>query len=331
MIVSLHANAQSDTAAVCLMAFGDVNLGRTMGQRILRGELDYPFDRLKETLHRADAVFVNLESVISDQQGQTEHPRSNYIFCAPPPAAVALREAGVTVAATANNHSFDYGSFAVGESIRFLAGQGIASVGSSIEPTGHSPATIIERKGIRFAFLAYTQIMNMRNGWRSYVAGFDSLRVQKEIREARSRADVVVVSYHGGSEYRDRPSLPALTQMRYLVDVGADFVIGHHPHVPQGIEQYRGRWIAYSLGNLVFYQPQQEWTQLAIGLEMCWTRSDSIRLISLRVLPIRAGYQPFVASDPADIDQLRARLKKLSNVFVEDNLYDSTVSFILRP
>jgi poly-gamma-glutamate synthesis protein (capsule biosynthesis protein) len=315
---------QSDGSTLRLLAFGDVNLGRTVGQRLLRGELDYPFARLRDVFRRTDIVLVNLESVITDQHGETEDPGSNTVFCAPPSSAFVLRDAGVTVVAGANNHAFDYGEQGVRETVRFLAGQRVACVGLSADPTDFFQPVVLERKGIRVGFAAYTQFVNRGTSVGRWIAVFDSGRVRKELRALREASDLVVVSYHGGKEYADSPGRAALAQMRSLVDAGADLVIGHHAHVPQGIEEYAGRLIFTSLGNLMFLQAR-EWTQLGWGAEFVWTRTDSVRLTSVRLLPVRAGYQPSLTPGGAAVRQLAERLRTLTTVPFTVQETDSTI------
>jgi len=91
---------------VRLLAFGDVNLGRVLGKKIYAGDIDYPFVRIKQLFETADVVFVNLESQLSDQDGETERPGSNLIFTGPKEGAGTLRRSGITMVATANNHRF---------------------------------------------------------------------------------------------------------------------------------------------------------------------------------------------------------------------------------
>jgi poly-gamma-glutamate capsule biosynthesis protein CapA/YwtB (metallophosphatase superfamily) len=325
LLAATDGRAQADTSCVRILVLGDVNLGRTVGQRVLHGELDYPFGRLKKMLATADLVFVNLESVISDQHGSTEDPHSNLIFCAPPTAATVLRAAGVSAAGTGNNHAFDYGTQGVRETIGFLAGQGIPAAGTSMDSTGMFRPVILERHGIRVALVAYAEFLNLQKGAAGFVDLFDSARVIREIHAARQDAEVVIAMYHGGDEYASRVSARARAQMRALVDAGADVVVGHHPHVPQGMEEYRGRIIVYSIGNCVFYQPQREWTQRGWGLEFQWARSDSVRLQSIRVLPVRAGYQPEPDTGRAALRRAADRLRRLTSIPFTCSEKDSSI------
>jgi len=124
---------------------------------------------------------------------------------------------------------------------------------------------VVEVKGIRIAFLGYSQFADLFWSWkypRTFAAtatlpGVAPLRedyVVEDIRQARSRADVVVVAFHWGEEYQNHPTGAQVALGRRSVEAGADIVLGFHPHAIQGIEVYRGGVIAYSLGNFVMDQ-----------------------------------------------------------------------------
>lgn len=119
-----------------LLAVGDVNLGRQVGQEILNGDTLYPFVAVVDTFAAHDIVFANLECTLSEQGGETQHPRNNLVFTGPPAAARSLRLAGVTLVSTANNHALDYGFTAHSETMKYLAGQGILFAGTAAERGG---------------------------------------------------------------------------------------------------------------------------------------------------------------------------------------------------
>ncbi|MCI0708290.1 MAG: CapA family protein [Ignavibacteriae bacterium] len=299
-------------------AFGDVNLGRAVGKELLKGNLNYPFASLSGFADGADVVFINLESQLTDQGGETQDPRDVFIFCGPPEGATSLRNAGVTVASTANNHAYDYGMRALEETIDNLLGVGIRAVGTSKDSTGLFQPVFIEKDGIRIAIVAYTEFVNRKGPWRGRISLFEKKRAQVEIKRARQFSDIVIASYHGGSEYTDEPSKLALSQMRYLAEIGADVVVGHHSHVPQGIEYRQGKYIFYSLGNFVFYQPQHFWTQFGLGVELKFQKKgETVVVSSIKMIPIRAGKQPTFSLSKEERSKIHERLQKLSNVTIQ--------------
>jgi poly-gamma-glutamate synthesis protein (capsule biosynthesis protein) len=303
---------------VSLLTLGDVNLGRTVGQEILKGKTDYPFEKFGNVLTRADEIFANLECPVTDQNGETQSPKSNLIFCAPPQAAATLRRAGITVVSTANNHAFDYGFKGLHETIEFLNRDSVRFTGTITDSGAKFTPVIIERNGIKIGIVAYTQTVNMLRGTKSgLISMFDSTRAKREIDSLKQAVDFVIVSYHGGDEYKDIPSKSAEKQAKLLVEFGADMVIGHHPHVPQGIIIYRGCIIFNSLGNAVFNQPQRYWTRRSFAALIGFTKRNGRKKISsIELIPFRPGYQLQTNLKPDEVQELIDRIQTLSTVSI---------------
>jgi poly-gamma-glutamate capsule biosynthesis protein CapA/YwtB (metallophosphatase superfamily) len=296
-----------------LLAFGDVNLGRWLGQKIQSKAIHYPFERFYADT--ADIFFVNLESTLSDQRGETESPSSNYVFTGPPLGAATLAGGGITCAATANNHAYDYGERAVLETIDNLDDANIAHVGSAKAAENLYEPLWIEKHGIRFAFFAVTDLMNGGQKWKVHVAATDTAKLFPKIREAAHHADAIVVSVHGGDEYAEVPSRRMHAFMHACVSQGAAVVLGHHPHVPYGIEETGGRFIVASLGNFVFFQPQNEWTQLSYGVLFQFTKKGKATIVSLkRIIPITVGFQPARITDAVGRKKLLTRMQRYSTI-----------------
>ncbi|GJQ20642.1 MAG: capsular polysaccharide biosynthesis protein [Bacteroidia bacterium] len=304
---------ESDSTGVTIMALGDVNLGRSVGQRLLKGDVAYPFLQIRPVLERHDIVFANLESQIANRGGETQHPRDRYRFCAPPQAAQALRLGGISVVSTSNNHAFDYGAEALAETIDELSAAGVQWTGTSKDSVDLFPPAIVERNGIRIGFVAYTEFVNRGKGWTGTISIFEQSRARREIAHLRKKAEFVIASYHGGTEYADAPSRGTLAQLRALVDAGADIVVGHHPHVPQGIEWYGRGLIFYSLGNCVFLQPHNTWARKAFAVSMEVRRlGGSVRLAGIKLLPLAVSNQPTFDVTDGVADSLYERLRRLS-------------------
>jgi poly-gamma-glutamate synthesis protein (capsule biosynthesis protein) len=297
-----------------LLALGDINLGRTVGQILLRGSIDYPFVFAAPVFRQYDVVFANLESQVTDQGGETQHPRDRYIFSAPPQAAAALSRAGISLVSTANNHAFDYGMRGLVETVDFLEAAGIRFTGSSKDSVGTFPPALVERNGITLGFVAYTEFVNQQGPWQGRIALFDPVRARSEIGTLKDDADFIVASYHGGVEYVEKPPKYTLAQMRKLIDLGADVVIGHHPHVPQGMERYKGKWIFYSLGNFLFLQPQREWTQKSYAVSIEFVRDSAVVLIDrITLVPVLVSNQPSFEVPGPDRESIEHRLMRLSS------------------
>ncbi len=292
------------------MMVGDINLGRQLGKQLVAGKKDFPFLYVRNELSGADITFGNLESQISDQKGQTEGS-SNYVFTGPPQGADELANAGFDVVSTANNHAWDYGLRAMRETLANLKRVGVASAGTgeNIEEA-YQPA-IIERNGWRVAFLAVTGIFNSpfeTSPARDHVAWADPVVVSLRIKELRRQGvDVIVVSYHGGVEYSGDPTDETRSFVHSCVDAGADVVVGHHPHVTQGVEFYKGKPIFFSLGNFVFKQ-FDPWTDRGLAIRMTFRDTGPP---SVAYLPVAVDFQPRFLS-AGDGAPLLARVKELS-------------------
>jgi len=255
---------------VTLIAGGDVCLGRLLGQTILRDPGFNPFASSARILGTADIRFVNLESQLSDQKGETQSPTMKLKFTGPPGGGKALAAGRIDVVSAANNHMWDYGKDAFFQTLDNLEKAGVKYAGAGRTRDQAYGPVIVEAGGRKVAFLAFTGIWNQSelrfHEAKDHVAEAQRQSVVESVRAARAKegVDFVVVSYHGGEEYVSVPLQLAVDLHRAAIDAGADAVIGHHPHVAQGIEVYKGKPIFYSLGNYLM-RTHGEHTETGIG------------------------------------------------------------------
>ncbi len=301
-------------ASIKLLAVGDVNLGRGVGQEILAGDTLYPFAAVKDTFAGFDIVFANLESQLSDQAGQTQHPRNNLIFTGPPGGAYALRKAGVTIVSTANNHALDYGVKALRETSRYLDSAAVRHAGTADDSMHIYDPVIVSPKGIRVALFACTDVMNFEDPWwRKHVAAADTGKLLPRVRAVRDSVDFIIVSYHGGEEYADRATIRTREFAREVIAGGADLFLGHHPHVPYGVEREQGKYVVPSLGNFVFRQPDHFWTQRSFAFAAEISKDEhGTRVSSFNCLPVHTGFQPGFVNDKHESDLILERIRTLS-------------------
>ncbi|MEZ5078175.1 MAG: CapA family protein [Solirubrobacterales bacterium] len=248
-----RGGAGGAAAAVKIAAVGDTTLGTTP---ILPPDPADYLDAVSSEL-TGDAVFGNLEGTLTDVAASPkcgEDSENCFAFRAPPEYAEYLAAAGFTVMSTANNHSYDFGSAGEAETKAALRRAGIAQTGSP------GQVTVVEAGGLEVAFVGFSTYSNT-------APLNDPETVRALVRRARSSADLVVVSFHGGAEGTGSRHVPGAHE-EYLgedrgdveafahlaVEAGADLVLGSGPHVLRGMEIYRGRLIAYSLGNFSGYQ-----------------------------------------------------------------------------
>jgi poly-gamma-glutamate synthesis protein (capsule biosynthesis protein) len=198
---------------------------------------------------------ANLESPLSDQNGETED-RERLAFVGPPEGAELLAKAPFHLVSVANNHAWDYGRRGFLDTLAALEGAKVLYAGGSRSPGEQYRPAVLRVKGWSLALFAVTHLWNpgdfSNHEAREHVAWADAERMAERIRLARREHDLVLVSYHGGREYVDTPAQEPLDFARAMIEAGADAVLSHHPHVPQGVGWHDRRPIFYSLGNLVF-------------------------------------------------------------------------------
>jgi poly-gamma-glutamate synthesis protein (capsule biosynthesis protein) len=239
-----------------VVAGGDVSLGRGIGKRLL-SDMEYdPFRGVATLISTPDIAFVNLESPLADRNGETERPGERNVFTGPPVGAGILARCGVDIVSVANNHAWDYGRTGFLETLDYLTMAGVAYAGGNARPGEQYQPTVLEAQGYKVAVFAVTDVWNPapfeKHEGRQYVARADWSKLEDAMTRARRDNDVVLVSYHGGREYDDQPTVDTIAFARKVLRHGADAFIGHHPHVPQGVGWVKGKPALFSLGNLVF-------------------------------------------------------------------------------
>ena len=272
---------------VSLIAVGDISYSRGV-ERVIKKEksITYPFLKIQDYLKGADLVFGNLETPIT--QGP-EIPDFKMIFRSNPGTEKALKQAGFSILSLANNHTPDFGEQGLKDTFNFLENAGIKYVGAGQNEQEAYQPVYIGKKGIKFAFLAYNDpdVVPAFYGASANRAGTAFMRQEKMIetvKKAKQKADFVIVSMHAGAEYSDRPNDPQINFAHAAIDAGADLVIGHHPHVVQTLEKYKGKYIFHSLGNFVFDQPQSEETKKGLVIKAYFAQSGISKISLLPVL-----------------------------------------------
>jgi poly-gamma-glutamate capsule biosynthesis protein CapA/YwtB (metallophosphatase superfamily) len=303
--------------SLVLAAAGDVNLGRSCGQRLLADPSYDPLRGIAPIWANADLRFVNLESALSEQHGETQSPRHGLVFTGPPVGADALARAGVGIVSTANNHAWDYAGRGLLETLQNLDRAGVAHAGTGADEADAYRPAILHVNGLSVAFFAVTQIWNLgvfrEEEARHHVAWADFSRLRRALVKARAESDFVVVSYHGGEEYTHVPLQKTRAFVRAVMSLGVDVVIGHHPHVPQGVAWYGARPVFYSLGNLVFdARPTVPWTRASFIAKLRFQRG---RAVSVAACPVLIdGFEPraLTASDEPSRRAFERHLREVS-------------------
>jgi poly-gamma-glutamate capsule biosynthesis protein CapA/YwtB (metallophosphatase superfamily) len=220
---------------------------------IIKNEPESVYGDMLPVLRAADLRIVNCECALTSSDKPVW--KSGAVFKGAPDHVRGLAVVPFEVACLANNHVFDFGVPGFRESIHILHQQGIKTIGAGLTETQAYQPLHFKLRGNRVALINFSEgedLTAARGGPGVY--GWDLERTRAQIRQAKNRGSCVLVIAHCGLEYIPFPPAYIVSAFRSLVDAGADCVIGHHPHVPQGIEWRRGKPIAYSLGNFVFYQ-----------------------------------------------------------------------------
>ena len=309
----------ADRPPLTIIAMGDIMLDQLTRKKLKEYDPSYPFLKVKHLLEQGDVIFGNLEAPISARG--TPLTGKKYTFCAAPFSVQCLQDAGINMVSLANNHIMDYGQEALIDTLNILAEHNIAAAGAGTDSTQAHASTIMESKGYRVALLAYTDDFAVpaqhRSFWRAAEQKpgaallHDHNQIKADIERLRPAADLVLVSFHWGYEYTSNVAAEQQKLGRLAIDAGADLVLGHHPHVPQGIEIYRGKPIVYSLSNFVFYPfANRPATQNTFLLQ---AKYEAGKINELFLIPIKGGdSQPYFPQGQ-ELTALTSHLTRLLN------------------
>lgn len=289
-------------------AVGDVLLDRGVRNVIKNHGVNYPFLKTTKFINSFDFAFCNLECPIS-KRGHALGKA--YVFRADPEFIEGLKFSGFNIYSLANNHSLDYGRRAFLDTKAILGKNNFFVVGAGKNQKEASRAIVIKRKGINIAFLAYVTMPLEGITYRADLPGPSQANIEeisKEIKLAKKISDVVIVSFHWGREFDPKASAKQREYAYRAIESGASLVIGHHPHVIQTIEKYKGAFIIYSLGNFIFDQHKKERKE---GIIFCCniykTGIKDVRLVPIVIRNFQAN---FAAKD--EFENIATRIKKLS-------------------
>lgn len=233
-----------DDFSIVLSFAGDMMLASSLGNRAAGNFLDYAAKRepgyflqhVRPIFESDDLTVVNLENVLTDRALTPKEKSTNpaYWFRGPAANAGILTSSGVEAVSLANNHTGDYGTAGLKDTIKAVTDAGL-------EYGNNDRTFYFEKNGYRVAVICHGL-------WVESQAG----TIVQRIKAAEKNSDFQVVFYHGGTEGVHAPEAWRVRASRRLVDAGADLVLGNHPHVIQPREVYKGVDIVYSLGNFCY-------------------------------------------------------------------------------
>ena len=236
---------------VCL---GDYNMCVGFGVRSVvkqKGSL-YLFDEIRTQFSDGDIVFGNLECVLSDQN--LNHNLESMVMRGSADAVEGLAHAGFNVLNVANNHIMQHGRISFIETCELLKKNNITVVGRAGDAGFCCKPAFLNIGDIKIGFLGYAFEKDKYSEQPLYAIGSEE-DVLNDIAQLKKQADLIIVSCHWGLELLSTPSRNIICLAHKMVGQGADIILGHHPHVVQGVEIYNGKIICYSLGNFIFDLP----------------------------------------------------------------------------
>ncbi len=261
-----------------MLFFGDLMLDRHVGETIEKNGLDSLLENFNATtspidLNSYDLVGANLEGAVTDG-GAHYPPVNSYDFAFAPELIGSLKNYNFSYFNLANNHLADQGERGIMETRRNLASRGFLFAGCGDRNTGDCSATTTVINGKIVGFIGFSMVYGL----------LDANEIINIVSRLDQAADLLIVNIHWGVEYEHRFNSIQRQVAHDMVDAGADLVIGHHPHVVQGMEIYKGKAIIYSLGNFIFDQYFSPDTQEGLALGIEWQAEGEV----LDLFPFRS-------------------------------------------
>lgn len=266
------------------------------------GDINFTMRNVRDILLDDDLTIVNFEGTLTDSTYVPANKRENqFLFSAPPSYVSMLSDNGVEAVSLENNHIMDHGEEAYIDTQNALDGAGISWSNSTT-------LGVIEVKGVQIAMLSYLCIDRYESLWN---------KVPEDIAAAKAQYPIVIVSFHWGNEKDYAPTNNQIKMGRLAVDAGADLVLGHHSHRLNPIEQYKGVYICYSLGNFCFSGNNKPADMTSFMFQTRFrVRDGEVSNEGFRIIPIRISstkeyndFAPTPLTDDTSIDSVLTTLK----------------------
>lgn len=262
-VISEKKNISTKLENMKMLFFGDMMLDRSVGIRINENGFDYLFSELagegNEFFEGFDLVGCNLEGAVTNN-GEHYPPQMSYDFAFHPDLINQLHDYNFNFFTVANNHFSDQGERGIIETRENLDKLGFDYVGCRDGRVGDCSSEIIKIHDKKIGMAGFSQVYSL----------IDIKKAKDLVSSLASSTDLVIVNIHWGVEYEHQFNSIQQKYAHAMIDSGADIIIGHHPHVVQGLEIYNNKPIFYSLGNFIFDQYFSSDTQksLAVGISV---------------------------------------------------------------
>lgn len=248
---------------------GDIMPGAEVAEYMGNATMADWLKRVSPAWEDADLLIGNLESPCVVQAKPVASKPPELVFHAPASRLRELVEAGFSAVTLANNHVLDCGQIGLSETIKEAKKVGLYHVGAGMNLTEAVKPAFIPVRGVTVGLVAFCYGPPAGRSSPG-VAPCDPPLMREVLRAARANSDIVIAALHDGLEYSDVPPAKTRSRFRFLAENGADIVIGHHPHVLQGLEWQGSTPIAYSLGDFLFHNSlphitERNFSRMALG------------------------------------------------------------------
>lgn len=290
---------KSKQTKILISAIGDCTLGKdknfsyknSINEYVDNNPYTYFFDGVKNVINNDDITIMNLESTFTENdidEGDL------YNFKAPFDYVNIITQNSIEVVNIANNHMYDYNEIGYEDTKKTLSN-------ASVKYFGYDDVVVLEKNNIKIGFIGTTCFNEIK--CKNYLN--KGIKYMKD-----NNIDTYIVSYHWGIEKEYKQNSFQTKMGQYAIDNGAELVIGHHPHVIQGIEQYNGKYIVYSLANFVFGGNRSPYDKdsMIFQLEIIYDENKNIVFTKPIIIPVyitglpkKNNYQPIILSDEEKI------------------------------
>ncbi|MEG4271718.1 MULTISPECIES: CapA family protein [unclassified Microcoleus] len=277
-------------ATVSIKAVGDMIPGTNYPYNKLPAKKEMLLESVKPYLKGADILFGNFESTMTDHpySSKAGGGRMLFAFRTPPSYAKIFKDVGFDILNIANNHSYDFNEQGFKDTIKNIDSNGMKAVGKRDQIVYQNV------KGVNFAFIGFSNYGDVHNSLLELKAGAEV------VKKAKQNADIVVISVHAGAEGTGALNVRNKTEFFYgenrgnmvlfsrtMIDAGADLILGHGPHVPRAMELYKGKLIAYSLGNFLGYRTLSTAGALGQSLILDVKMTPKGDFVSGKIIPVQ--------------------------------------------
>lgn len=288
---------KDDQEELVLSFVGDMMFDKSVAGFIKSKGEDYVFEGYEKQFKSSDIVFGNLETALSGR-GQPIKEKE-YTFRSSPKLTPHLKKHNFTALSIANNHVLDYGPTAFTDTMQLLKENGISYGGGGYNKQEASNGVVVEKKGVKIGFIAFTRVTPSVDWYAGakkpgIIGAYKAheAEVLEAVKNLNEKCDLLVVSLHWGKEGSIVVRKEETELAHKLVDSGADVIVGHHPHVVQGMEMYNDRPIFYSLGNFFFTTSYSEICNKTIMATVRYDSKGVLRSVNAVPGTIRSG-RPF--------------------------------------